>query len=153
MTRPQADEQEDKPLDPAVESVRRKLVRFMAVNLGLLFLALLGRGGRDCSTNPALTRRPGRWSSGDIPNAGREPGAQTGDIVLTEGARIVSQVAFGQPHSPSTPNWRTGGARSSSTTWPRNTHRRPLCGRNRLAVSLLAERAEGRMLGGLSSCS
>jgi hypothetical protein len=32
---------EDKPLDPAVDRVRRKLVRFMAINLGLLFLALM----------------------------------------------------------------------------------------------------------------
>ncbi len=66
MTRPQADEQEDKPLDPAVESVRRKLVRFMAVNLGLLFLALMVVGA-----------------------------AQTGDIVLPVGARIVSQSLSG----------------------------------------------------------
>lgn len=35
------DDQQDKPLDPAVERVRRKLVRFMAVNLGLLFLAVM----------------------------------------------------------------------------------------------------------------
>ena len=36
----QADE-EEKPLDPNVEKVRRKLVRFMGINLGLLFLALM----------------------------------------------------------------------------------------------------------------
>lgn len=30
----------DKPLDPAAERVRRKLVRFVAVNLGILFLAV-----------------------------------------------------------------------------------------------------------------
>ena len=35
------DEIEDKPFDPAVERVRRKLLRFMAINLGLLFAALM----------------------------------------------------------------------------------------------------------------
>jgi hypothetical protein len=32
---------EEKPLDPAAERVRRKLVRFMAINLGLLFTAVI----------------------------------------------------------------------------------------------------------------
>ena len=35
------DNTEDKPLDPAVERVRAKLVRFMIVNLGILFIALM----------------------------------------------------------------------------------------------------------------
>jgi hypothetical protein len=35
------DDKDDKPLDPAVEKVRRKLVRFIAINLGLLFVALM----------------------------------------------------------------------------------------------------------------
>ena len=34
-------EDEEKPLDPAAERVRRKLVRFMAINLGLLFTAVI----------------------------------------------------------------------------------------------------------------
>lgn len=41
MARPADDDQDDKPLDPAVEKVRRKLVRFVAINLGLLFAALM----------------------------------------------------------------------------------------------------------------
>lgn len=32
---------EEKPLDPAAERVRRKLLRFMAINLGLLFTAVI----------------------------------------------------------------------------------------------------------------
>jgi hypothetical protein len=32
---------DEKPLDPAAERVRRKLVRFMAINLGLLFAAVM----------------------------------------------------------------------------------------------------------------
>lgn len=92
MTRPQADEQEDKPLDPAVESVRRKLVRFMAVNLGLLFLALMVVVGaivyKSRSNAPA-----GTVASGDIPTPAGA--AQTGDILLPVGARIVSQSLSG----------------------------------------------------------
>lgn len=41
MARPSADDTEEKPLDPATERVRRKMVRFVAVNLGLLFLAVM----------------------------------------------------------------------------------------------------------------
>ena len=41
MALPPFDDDEDKPLDPAVEQVRRKLVRFVAINLGLLFIALM----------------------------------------------------------------------------------------------------------------
>jgi hypothetical protein len=33
--------QADEQLDPATERVRRKLVRFMAINLGILFVALM----------------------------------------------------------------------------------------------------------------
>jgi hypothetical protein len=32
---------DEKPLDPAVERVRRRLIRFMVVNLGILFVAFL----------------------------------------------------------------------------------------------------------------
>jgi len=39
--RPSDEETEEKPLDPAAERVRRKLVRFMAINLGILFAAVI----------------------------------------------------------------------------------------------------------------
>jgi hypothetical protein len=35
------DNDDEKPLDPAIERVRRKFVRFAVVNLGILFLALI----------------------------------------------------------------------------------------------------------------
>ena len=35
------DDDQEKPLDPAAERVRRKLVRFMVINLGLLFTAVI----------------------------------------------------------------------------------------------------------------
>ena len=91
MARPDADE-EDKPLDPAVENVRRKLIRFMAVNLGLLFLAVMvvlaAIVYKSRSRAPAETVA----ASGIPTPAGA---AQTGDIVLPAGARVVSQSLSG----------------------------------------------------------
>ncbi|CCV04936.1 putative fimbrial subunit PilA [Mesorhizobium metallidurans STM 2683] len=92
MARSLAEEEEEKPLDPKVESVRRKLVRFMAINLGLLFLALMvviaalvykARNAPPASPLPV----------GDIQAPAGEP--LTGDIVLPIGAKIVSQSLSG----------------------------------------------------------
>ena len=42
MQKPRFDDLADeKPLDPAAEKVRRKLVRFVAINLGILFAAVM----------------------------------------------------------------------------------------------------------------
>ncbi|MDW6021815.1 fimbrial protein [Mesorhizobium sp. BAC0120] len=41
MAQSALDNDDEKPLDPALERVRRKLVRFAVVNLGILFLALI----------------------------------------------------------------------------------------------------------------
>ena len=41
MDATERDDAEDKPLDPAVERVRGKLVRFMVINLGILLIALM----------------------------------------------------------------------------------------------------------------
>ncbi|UCI08670.1 fimbrial protein [Mesorhizobium sp. B1-1-8] len=92
MARPLAEEEEEKPLDPEAEKVRRKLVRFMIVNLGLLFLALMVVIG-------ALV-----YKARNAPGAGSAPvvdvqapaGAPlSGDIVLPVGARVVSQSLSG----------------------------------------------------------
>ena len=92
MARPIAEEEEEKPLDPAAENVRRKLVRFMIINLGLLFLALMVVIG-------ALV-----YKARNAPVAGPAPGSDvqapagaplSGDIVLPIGARVVSQSLSG----------------------------------------------------------
>lgn len=92
MTRPAADDREEAPLDPSLEKMRRKLVRFVAINLGLLFLALMvvivalvykSRG----------TKTPAAPIGSEIPVP---PGEQmAGDIVLPVGARVVSQSLSG----------------------------------------------------------
>jgi len=93
MTGPHVDvAQEDKPLDPAVERVRRKLVRFVAINLGLLFLALMAVVG--ALVYKARTSQPSEpVAAGDIQlPAG---GQITGEIVLPVGSRVMSQALSG----------------------------------------------------------
>ena len=89
MARPVADE-EEKPLDPEIEKVRGKLIRFMAINLGLLLLALMVviaaivyKARTPVSPPPAS----------DIQVPGGEPLAE--DIVLPVGAKVVSQSLSG----------------------------------------------------------
>lgn len=96
MTSPNLDaENEEKPLDPAVERVRRKLVRFMVVNLGLLFVALMAVIGalvyktRNApSSEPAVERT-------EIPSPEGKPVIE-GEIPLPAGSRIVSQSLSGK---------------------------------------------------------
>ncbi|MGS1094756.1 fimbrial protein [Aquamicrobium terrae] len=91
MTRPETEE-EDKPLDPSIEKVRRKMIRFMGINLGLLFLALMvviaALVYKSRTTEPQVAA-----PAGDI----QAPAGQQieGDIVLPVGARVVSQSISG----------------------------------------------------------
>lgn len=93
MTRPAIDDEEEKPLDPAVENVRRKLVRFVAINLGLLFIALMAVVGalvyksRTAAPPPAIAE-PGI-------EAPSPEGIVEGQIPLPAGASIVSQSLSG----------------------------------------------------------
>lgn len=93
MAQPFDPEDQDKPLDPAVERVRRKLVRFVAINLGLLFLALMAvvaaivyRAGR--SDEPPVAAVP------ELP-APAEGALVEGTIALPAGARLIGQSLAG----------------------------------------------------------
>lgn len=85
------DEEEDKPLDPAVEKVRRKLLRFVFVNLGILFVALIAVVA--ALIYKTWTERPQTppLLAGEVPGAAAE-----GTIALPTGARIVSQSLWGE---------------------------------------------------------
>ena len=90
MIRPTFDENEDKPLDPAVEKVRRKLVRFVAVNLGLLAIALM-------AVALAVVYK---WRAGDVGQPASfalAPDAPPveGEIALPAGAKLVGQALSG----------------------------------------------------------
>lgn len=92
MSLPDADQEQDKPLDPAVDNVRRKLVRFMAINLGLLFLALIVVIGA-LVYKSRTAQSPAPVAGSEIPVPAGTPLA--GDIVLPVGARVVSQSLSG----------------------------------------------------------
>ena len=70
------DQIEEKPLDPAVERVRRKLVRFVAINLGLLLAALM-------AVVAAIV-----YKSGQAPAPADGP-AVAAEIALPVGARML----------------------------------------------------------------
>ncbi len=82
------EENEEKPLDPSVERVRRKLLRFMVINLSLLFGAVI------IVVAAIVYRSVAR----DAPAAGIAiPSGETveAEIPVPAGARIVSQSLSG----------------------------------------------------------
>ena len=92
MARPADDEDQEKPLDPEIEKVRGRLIRFMAINLGLLLLALM-------VVIAAIVYKSRKAPPGNLPLAndiqvpGGEPLAE--DIVLPVGAKVISQSLSG----------------------------------------------------------
>ena len=85
-------DEDEKPLDPAVERVRRRVMRFIAINLGILFLALM-------AVAVAIVYRVGsRGAETPAEAAGGTVGAviaAQGEIDLPAGARITSQSLSG----------------------------------------------------------
>ena len=84
MAKAALDDEGEKPLDPAVERVRRKLVRFVAINLGILFVALIAVVAALVYRN--LSRQPATPPVAEMVQ---------GRIVLPAGARVVSQSLSG----------------------------------------------------------
>ena len=86
------DDEDEKPLDPAVERVRRRVMRFIAINLGILFLALM-------AVAIAIVYRIGSRDETPPQAAGAGAPAETvapaGAITLPAGARIRSQALSG----------------------------------------------------------
>lgn len=78
-------DQDEKPLDPAAERVRQKLVRFMAINLGILFFAVM-------VVIAAVVYRS--WTTPEA-TADMQPtpiGETTkAPLVIPAGARVISQ--------------------------------------------------------------
>ncbi|TPK58537.1 fimbrial protein [Mesorhizobium sp. B2-4-19] len=92
MASPIVDEDQEKPLDAEAEKVRKKLVRFMGINLGLLFVALMVViGALVYKARNAPPASPPL--AGDIQMPAGEP--LSGDIVLPVGAKVISQSLSG----------------------------------------------------------
>lgn len=87
----ETEDEAEEPLDPAAERVRRKLVRFMAINLSILFVALM-------AVVIALVYRA-TTAGPDEETARSETAAplemMEGDITLPAGARIIGQALSG----------------------------------------------------------
>lgn len=102
------DEDEDKPLDPAAERLRQRLVRFMAINLvvvfGLVFIVVGALVYRNMRADPP---QPPRTSDLRPPEG---EGILLGSIALPAGARVVSQSLSGERLSVEAE--LAGGARS-----------------------------------------
>ncbi|MGO4355686.1 hypothetical protein AB4Z25_27570 [Rhizobium sp. RAF36] len=66
MTQIEPDDQEDKPLDPAMESVRRKMVRLQIVSGAIMFVSLMAVFGAVVYkvTRPAPAGAPAVTSNG-----------------------------------------------------------------------------------------
>jgi hypothetical protein len=90
MAQPTIQDDEDKPLDPAVEKVRKKLVRFIAINIGLLLVALMAVVL--AIVYKARTSSPRTVVAGEIASP---EGMIEADIVLPAGARLLSQSLSG----------------------------------------------------------
>lgn len=89
MAQPPSRDDDEKPLDPAAERVRRKLVRFVAINLGILFAAVM-------AVLAAVVYKSG--VSAPEEEAGVPAAADvlpSGEIPLPSGTRILSQSLSG----------------------------------------------------------
>jgi hypothetical protein len=102
------DDDEEKPLDPAAEKLRQRLVRFMVINLvvvfGLVFIVVAALVYRNMSDGEGAAPRADQIR----PPEGE--GVLTGVIALPSGARIVSQSLSGERLSVEAE--LAGGARS-----------------------------------------
>ncbi|APH69954.1 fimbrial protein [Aquibium oceanicum] len=94
MVNPNMDDAEEKPLDPAAERVRRKLVRFVAVNLGILFVAVMAVLGAVVYKSGLIGGNGGEASVAGAP-VGSGAILESGEIPLPPGARLVSQALSG----------------------------------------------------------
>lgn len=88
-----AAEGEKEPLDPAVEKIRRKLVRFVAINLGLLLLALMAVLAAIVYKSGSRSPEPAA-SLATAPSPAEEAFVEA-DIVLPAGAKMLSHSLSG----------------------------------------------------------
>jgi len=86
--------EQDEPLDPAVEKVRAKLMRFVVINLGILFLALMAVVGA-LVYRSVSTGSPEAASTGSGLSIPPEGSIISGEITLPADARILSQSLAG----------------------------------------------------------
>ena len=93
MAAPQSND-DDKPLDPEVERVRRKLLRFMIINLAILFVAFAAVIGGFIYKSSHAPKRAAEQEAAVKPPSGADAVAAT--IAIPVGAHIVAQTLSGR---------------------------------------------------------
>ena len=136
MARPAFDDEDEKPLDPAVEKVRRKLVRFVAINLGLLFIALMAVVACTCLQVAHRGAAPAAETAVEVPSP---EGVVEGQIPLPAGREDRVAVAVGQPHLAVARTCRRQ-PRHLSLRHRRAAHGRPVRGDGRMSRPRSAHR-------------
>ena len=89
------DASDEQPLDPAAERVRRRLVRFAVINIGILFVAVMVVLGAIVYKTTQLGREPAGPVTDAASSAPSGGDPVEGRILLPSGARIVSQALSG----------------------------------------------------------
>jgi hypothetical protein len=89
-----AEENDEKPLDPAAERVRRKLVRFVAINLGILFIAIMAVLGALIYKSGFFGPATPRGDNAVVP-APADEAFRDGRIALPAGARVNAHALSG----------------------------------------------------------
>lgn len=87
------DDNAEKPLDPAMERVRRKMIRLLAVSIGVMFIglmAVLGAIVYKFSSKPQAA--PAQQTAASVPQSLEEV---TGSVALPQGAQINSSSLDG----------------------------------------------------------
>lgn len=87
------DETDDKPLDPEAERVRRKIMRFFAISVGITLIAVMAVLGAVVYKLNAPRKSPAEAARSDIPGETVAPGEAT--IPLEAGTRILSESLSG----------------------------------------------------------
>jgi hypothetical protein len=96
MNQTAIDDQDEKPLDPAMERVRRKMLRLLAVSIGIMFtglMAVLIAIVYKVSNGPSKPKEAGA-SHPPVSIPGDEA-ELSGKIALPAGARAISQSLSG----------------------------------------------------------
>jgi hypothetical protein len=92
MSNAALDDEAEKPLDPAMEKVRRKMIRLLAISIGVMMAGLM-------AVLFAIVYKMNTRADAPAPEtalaAPSGEGMMTGEIVLPEGARINSQSLSG----------------------------------------------------------
>lgn len=92
MSNAALDDEPEKPLDPAMEKVRRKMIRLLAISIGVMMAGLMAVL---FAIVYKMNTRADAPATENVTAASAGDGMMTGEIALPEGAQINSQSLSG----------------------------------------------------------